>query len=121
MYELEDELNVAAKKLVNENMLLRPNTSFAVTWKVHFVICVMFEITLLLLKPPLEKYTDKDTGEPVDIDQKLVPTPMTEWEECAAWLVDDEQLERETKGFLQDDAPSTQRKGGKEIETSEVL
>lgn len=104
MYELQDELNVTAKKLVNEKMLLRPNTSFAVTWKVLFVICVVFEITQLVLKPKLEKYVDEDTGKRLDIgkilDRKLVPTPITEWEECAAWLIDDEQFEKETKGFL---------------------
>jgi hypothetical protein len=104
MYELQDELNTAAKKLVNEKMLLRPNTSFAVTWKVLFVICVIFEITQLALKPKLEKYMDEDTGERLDIgkilDHKLVPTPMTEWEDCAAWLIDDEQMEKEAKGFF---------------------
>jgi len=104
MYELQDELNVTARRIVNEKMILRPNTSFAVTWKVLFVVCVVFEITQLVLKPKLEKYVDEDTGKPLDIgkilDRKLVPTPMTEWEECAAWLIDDEQLEKETKGIF---------------------
>lgn len=105
MYILENELKSTANKLVNEKMLLRPNTSFAVTWKVLFVICVVFEITQLALKPKLDKFIDKDTGKRLDIgkilDHKLVPTPITEWEECAAWLIDDEQLEKETRGFFQ--------------------
>jgi hypothetical protein len=104
MYELQNELNTAAKRLVNEKLLLRPNTSFAVTWKVLFVICVIFEITQLVIKPKLDKYIDEDTGKRLDIgkilDDKLVPAPMTEWEECAFWLIDDEQLEKDKKGFF---------------------
>jgi hypothetical protein len=65
----------------------------------------VFEITQLAFKPILDKYVDQETGERLDIgkilDHNLVPTPMTEWEECAAWLIDDEQLEKQTKGFFQ--------------------
>jgi hypothetical protein len=34
MYQLQDELKIKAKELVNERLLLRPNTAFAVYWKV---------------------------------------------------------------------------------------
>ena len=119
MYELQSELNTAAKKLVNEKMLLRPNTSFAVTWKVLFVICVIFEITQLVIKPELDKFIDEDTGERLDIgkilDDRLVPTPMTEWEECAAWLIDDEQLAKDTKGFFNKIRRRRKRKEAKKL------
>jgi hypothetical protein len=34
MYQLQDELGRQAKELVNRKLILRPNTTFAVTWYV---------------------------------------------------------------------------------------
>ena len=90
MYQLQDELRQQAKELVNKKLLLRPNTTFAVTWKFLFVLCVLYEIAMKALSHKLKHYKDEKTGEPLDLsrilEQKLVPYPITEWEECAPWL-----------------------------------
>ena len=99
MYKLQDELKLTAKELVNKRLLLRPNTTFAVVWKVLFVICVILEITQLALQPKLKQYKDKETGQPMDLGEimvmKYVPSPVPEWKECAPWLIDEEEEEKE--------------------------
>ena len=87
LYELQDELNVEAKKLLNEKLLLRPNTTFAVTWKVLFVVCVVFEIGQLAFLPCLIKLKGQKTAIPMNISAVLhtsfVPKPVTEWAACS--------------------------------------
>lgn len=87
MYRLQEELHDEAGHLLNETLLLRPNTSFAVLWKVLFVVAILFEISQLALKPWLEKYKDVDTGRPLDIESimehTLIPTPMSQLAVCA--------------------------------------
>ena len=91
MYQLQNEFNLKAKLLMNEKLLLRPNTTFAVFWKVLFVVCTIFEISLLALNPRLKGYRNKETGKRMGIgealDYHIVPAPMSEWEQCAPWLV----------------------------------
>lgn len=91
LYQLQDELNLKAKMLMNEKLLLRPNTTFAVYWKVLFVICTIFEISLLALNPRLKEYKNKATGRCMGIgealDYHIVPAPMSEWGQCAPWFV----------------------------------
>jgi hypothetical protein len=88
LYQLQEELGTEARELLNQKMLLRPNTRFAVTWKILFVICVIFEITQLAFAPMLAKYVDEETGKNLDIEKvmelKLVPTPFGQREECGA-------------------------------------
>ena len=86
MYALQKELNDEAHQLINERLLLRPNTSFAVAWKILFVFAVIFEIAQLACKPLLSKYQDND-GNPMQVDtflnQALLPTtPVRLLEEC---------------------------------------
>jgi DNA-binding TFAR19-related protein (PDSD5 family) len=87
MYMLQHELNDTAKDMLNRKMLLRPNTTFAVTWKIMFVVAVIFEISQLAFKPILSKYKDEKTGKPWDIetimDHALIPKPIAEWPQCA--------------------------------------
>jgi len=87
MYDLHATLKKEALSEKAKKMLLRPNTKFAVTWKILFVFCVAVEITQLALKPKLERMKDKTTKTPLDLgkilNQKLVPTPISAWEECA--------------------------------------
>ena len=114
MYQLQDELGRQAKELVNQKLLLRPNTTFAVTWYVGkvclvlngcdrltlsplcccrrflFVLCVLYEIALKCLKHRLKEYKDEETGESMDLStilvREFVPSPVSEWEECSPWL-----------------------------------
>jgi len=90
MYQLQDELGMRAKELVNKKLLLRPNTTFAVTWKFLFVMCVLYEISMNCLKHKLQKYKDEETGKPLDfgriLEHKFVPSPISEWEGCAPWF-----------------------------------
>jgi hypothetical protein len=94
MYELQDELTQEANELVNKHLLLQPNARFAVVWKVVFVICVLLDISQQALQPKLGLYKDVKTGEAMSLEQflesRLVPSPITEWEECAPWLSDPE-------------------------------
>ena len=101
MYQLQDELALQAKELINKKLLLRPNTTFAVTWKFLFVICVLFEITQVACKPKLQKYKDAETGKPLNLSRileiNIVPSPVSAWEECAAsWTAVGQE-----HGFLQ--------------------
>jgi hypothetical protein len=72
MYSLQKELASDAKKLVNQELLLRPNTTFAVTWKTIFVAAVVLELSTLIALinwPELTK-------------ESLFPIPFSELEEC---------------------------------------
>jgi hypothetical protein len=87
MYRLQEELHDEAGHLLNETLLLRPNTSFAVVWKVLFVVAILFEISQLALKPWLKKYKNTETGRPLDIESimehKLIPIPVSQLAVCA--------------------------------------
>ena len=87
LYELQDELNVEADKLLNHKLLLRPNTTFAVTWKVLFVVCVLFEIGQLAFWPSLVKLEGQNSAKPMNISAVLhtsfVPKPVSEWAACS--------------------------------------
>lgn len=87
IYQLQDQLGVEFQKS-GTGMLLRPNTKFAVTWKVLFVVCVALEIAHLAVKPRLAKYKDGETGKPLTPDRVLehmfVPDPTETW----AWCID---------------------------------
>jgi len=86
LYELQDELKVEAVELLNRKLLLRPNTTFSVTWKTLFIVCVLFEIGQLAFTPMITNMTDDKTGKPMNIDKdlhsRLVPKPVSEWDAC---------------------------------------
>lgn len=92
MYQLQDELEQKAKELVNKHLLLKPNTRFAVVWKVLFIFCVLLDISQQALQPRLSQLKDSKTGETMNVEQflehHLVPRPMSEWEACSLWLRD---------------------------------
>ena len=86
MYELQDEIGQEANELLNRKLLLRPNTQFAVVWKYLFVVCVMFEISGLAIKPWLTKAikTKKNGVSSVGefVARAIVPTRISELTEC---------------------------------------
>jgi len=86
MYKLEAELGRTCKDMLNKRLLMRPNTRFAFIWKFLFVTCVILEIAQLAAAPMLQQYKDETTNEPLHphqvIEQKLVPSPIEEWEVC---------------------------------------
>ncbi|KAI2502062.1 hypothetical protein MHU86_12381 [Fragilaria crotonensis] len=88
LYELQDELRNEATQLLNSKMLIRPNTRFAVTWKILFVVCVVFEISQHAVAPTLKKYVDEESGEPMRIgkvlEQFLIPLETSQWQRCGA-------------------------------------
>ena len=51
MYQLRNDLKDKAQDLLNVKLLLRPNTTFVVTWKTLFVVAVLCEIVQLVGKP----------------------------------------------------------------------
>jgi len=85
MYTLQEDLNRETNRFLNEKLLIRPNTTFAVTWRLMFVVAVVFEITQLALNPILAKYTSA-TGEPLRVvtylEQTFVPLPIDMRPEC---------------------------------------
>lgn len=85
IYQLQDQLGIEFQKS-GTGMLLRPNTRFAVTWKVLFVVCVILEISHLAVKPRLAKYKDEATGKPLNVnlvlERMFVPDPMETRAQC---------------------------------------
>lgn len=86
MYELQDELGKEAKELFNRKLLLRPNTIFAVVWKILFAVCVSMEIIHLVLQPMLVQEVHKKGAEPFTMEnlaaELFVPTKISEWPTC---------------------------------------
>jgi hypothetical protein len=87
MYRLQSEVQAETGRLLNKTLLLRPNTSFAVAWKIIFVVAIVFEISQLALQPWLLKYTNANRGQPLDIesimDHNFIPTPVSQLAACA--------------------------------------
>jgi hypothetical protein len=98
MYRLQEELHDEAGHLLNETLLLRPNTSFAVLWKVLFVVAILFEISQLALKPWLKNYKNVDTGRPLDIESIMehtfIPTPVSQLAVCETHAEDGPRILR---------------------------
>jgi len=101
MYELEQELMAKANEMLNRKMLLRPNTRFSVIWKIFFVFCVFFEISILAVKPMLENHVNEKTGEQMKFENVLelylIPTPVAELEQCMS------PTELEQRNIMQED------------------
>ena len=87
MYLLQAELESKAKILINQKLLLRPDTTFAVLWKVMFVLAVIFEISTLAFQPLIARHTDPITGKQLDMeaimDKKFIPVPILQRAECS--------------------------------------
>lgn len=81
MFELRDELFTETKDILERKMLLRPNTKFAVYWKLFFALCLLWEFIHLAAKPYL---LDENTPTTLDelIALMLVPTRVSELEQC---------------------------------------
>ena len=86
LFELQDELSAEASRLINTRMLIRPNTRFAVAWKLIFVLCVVVEISHCAIAPHLDR--DDHHGPSTRMGGTLglyfVPTPTAQLPECRA-------------------------------------
>jgi hypothetical protein len=51
LFELQESIGEETQKLLNRKLLLRPNTKFAVYWKLLFVICILLDIVQLAIRP----------------------------------------------------------------------
>lgn len=87
MYELKQELKSKTDQYLNRKLLLRPNTNFAVAWKILFVAAVVFEIIALSM-------SRKTAALESLFDQYLVPEPLESLTECKA------PVERPIKLFI---------------------
>lgn len=77
LQELSDELHRETSDWINRKLLLRPNTFFAVTWRLIFVCVVLLEVTQLAIKPRIEKRFGKDANLLEHfITNNLTPTPL---------------------------------------------
>ena len=88
LYELRDEVKKQARDMLNRKLLLRPNTRFAVYWKLFFVICLLWELVNAAVKPWLRhsKGTKSNKKLPSTLEEliarKLVPTSASELLQC---------------------------------------
>ena len=89
MYSLRQELTATTQKLVNQKLLLRPNTTFAVVWKSMFVAAVILELGTLIAKTLYPKQVSVDF---------IVPVPFSELPECQ--VVEDHGLFRKFFSFI---------------------
>ena len=103
LYELQDELRNEATQLLNSKMLLRPNTRFAVTWKILFVVCVVLEIAQHASAPILHTYIDEESGQQMRmgtvLEFFLVPSPTSQWQACGATNLQRSRRKAVKKGF----------------------
>jgi hypothetical protein len=85
-FELRDELCDEAERLINRRLLLRPNTRFAVAWKMLFIVCIVVEVGQLASKPWLESYQDHGKSQPLTMPEfialSFVPTRASQRKEC---------------------------------------
>ncbi|CAB9526304.1 expressed unknown protein [Seminavis robusta] len=98
LYQLQDEMKATTNKdSIDRRLLLRPNTWFAVAWKITFVFCVLLEITDLAVNPLLAKQKDKATGKPLTLSTKLqsvmIPKPMIARKQCSCSSRELEELD----------------------------
>jgi hypothetical protein len=77
MYHIQNELEKKTKEMLNEKLLMRPNTSFAIAWKAIFVVTVVFEILTKVMAPLI-----KDQNVDGFLQQHLVPIPVSLLPQC---------------------------------------
>jgi hypothetical protein len=56
MYELQAELTQRFQTLVNKELLLMPNTQFAVSWKILMLLVVSCDVMGLIIRPLMHRY-----------------------------------------------------------------
>lgn len=111
LYELQDEFTEEAAKTVNRRLLMRPNTKFAVIWKVMFVICIGIEIAQQFAPPWLiqQKTLDKsNSSDEIGIREfialSLIPKPTRDFHQC----------KKSRRSVLQNFVPGALRKEGED-------
>jgi hypothetical protein len=92
LYELQDEFTKEAKKIINRKLLMRPNTRFAVLWKIMFVLCIGVEISQKALAPlvknrlSMHSRRTKDDADGMSIRELLaellIPKRITDRDAC---------------------------------------
>ncbi|KAL3943742.1 MAG: hypothetical protein SGBAC_002165 [Bacillariaceae sp.] len=115
MYELRHDVLNETKVLLNRKMLMRPNTKFAIYWKLFFAICLLWELAGAALQPLLYDEKSKSrNGEvgPTTVEELIahtfVPTRIADWPQCQ---IDSHDGEDDTTGlrwYCEDPISSTQ-------------
>lgn len=87
LYLLEHQIGRDVQAQTGRAMLIRPNTPFAVTWKMVFVVCVALEIAHKALAPRMarlkHKGRDGSLGGTGSVwEHHLVPEAISKWPEC---------------------------------------
>lgn len=89
LYELQDEFTAEATETINRRLLMRPNTKFAVVWKLLFIICIGLEIAEQAASPWFVRQNakrTKDRSEPTSIRELIavifVPKPTSDLQKC---------------------------------------
>jgi hypothetical protein len=88
LYQLQDEFTAEATKMINRKVLMRPNTNFAVLWKILFCCCIAIEISQKAAAPFLKRKltNSKERMERMTIREliaeKLIPNKTSERHRC---------------------------------------
>ena len=86
MYTLRMELQKETDYLLNKKLLLRPNTSFAVFWKLLFVVSAFFEISVLSVRPIAIEAKRSKVEKPVSWETNFIdmyiPKPLVKSPVC---------------------------------------
>jgi hypothetical protein len=89
LYELQDEFTAEATRTINRRLLMRPNTKFAVVWKVVFVFCIGIEIAEKVAAPWLVRQqgtSKKNRTEAITMRKfialTVVPKPASDFQQC---------------------------------------
>lgn len=89
LYELQDEFTVEAKRIINKKLLLRPNTTFAVLWKLMFVFCIGIEVSQNVFAPLLKNEMSKHSKHNKDgasirelMKKQLIRKPVAKLAAC---------------------------------------
>lgn len=80
-YQLEREVLIATQDLINKKLLLRPNATFSVYWKLFFAILLLYELTPKALAPIVRKHGKSMTTKEF-IAETFIPVPVSELDEC---------------------------------------
>jgi len=89
MYILEQQLQKEVKTKTSQSMLMRPNTRYAIAWKILFFVALLVELSHLTMEPKVRQYKNISKNEKLDVstvmEYYLVPDHINAWPECAMY------------------------------------
>ena len=81
LFDLESEMKRDVKELINDRMLIAPNSSFSVAWGLITVLAILFEATHLAIDPILADRPKSDKELPRSLKEwmtaRLIPQPVS--------------------------------------------